>query len=103
MRAGAIYYRYSSSTEEIKHAELRHILEEQVNKTFHSLIDNITILHKVGYDKAAIVNAEELSGNNKIASVYLTNETAKNMNWIKQGHFVEDPDDGDNAYYVVIL
>ena len=23
------------------------------------------------------------------------------MNWIKQGHFVEDPDDGDNAYYVV--
>lgn len=101
LRAGAVYYRYSSSTEEIKHAELRHLLDEQVNQIFHSLIDNITIIQKVGYDKAAIVNAEELSGNNKIASIYITNDTAKNMNWIKEGHFVEDPNKGNNAYYVV--
>lgn len=101
LRAGAIYYRYYSSTEEIKYAELRCLLDEQVNKIFHLLIDNITILNKVGYDKAAIVDATELNGDNKIASVYLTNDTAKSMNWIKQGHFVEQPDDGNNAYYVV--
>lgn len=101
MRAGAIYYRYSSSSEEIKHAELRYLLDEQVNNIFHSLVDNITILKKVGYEKAAIVDATELSGDNKIASVYLTNDTARCMNWIKQGHFVEEPNDGNNAYYVV--
>lgn len=101
LKNGTIYYRYSSSTEEIKYAELRHLLDEQVNKIFHSLVDNITLLHKVGYDRAAVVNAEELSGDNKIASVYITNDTAKNMNWIKKGHFVEEPNDGENAYYVV--
>ncbi|HBD7114591.1 ATP-binding protein [Legionella pneumophila serogroup 1] len=101
LRTGAIYYRYSSSTEEIKHAELRYLLDEQVKKIFHSLIDNVTILQKVGYDKAAIVDATELNGNNKTASVYLSNNTAKNMNWIKQGHFVENPSDGNDAFYVV--
>ncbi|CAM4501972.1 MAG: hypothetical protein LEGION0403_FIIPPAGN_02548 [Legionella sp.] len=101
LRAGAIYYRYYSSTEEIKHAELRNLLDEQVSKVFHSLIDNITILQKVGYDRAAIVDATELKGNDKTASVYLTNDTAQNMNWIKKGHFVEHPHDGNNAYYVV--
>jgi hypothetical protein len=101
LRQGAIYYRYSSSTDEIKYAELRKILDEQVQRVFKSLVSSITLLNTVGYDKAAIVNAEELSGDNKTASVYITTETAKNLNWIDKGKFVENPEEGENAFYVV--
>lgn len=100
LREGAIYYRYSSSSEEIKHPELKRILDDQVQKVFRSLVDNITLLNKVGYDKAAIVDAEDLSGDDKAASVYITSETAKNINWIQKGKFSETEDQADKAYYV---
>lgn len=101
LREGAVYYRYSSSTEEIKYAELRTILDKERESFFRSLVDNITLLNQVGYDKAAVVNAHDLSGNDQTAAVYLTNETAKNLNWIERGAFVEDANDGKNAYYVI--
>lgn len=101
LREGAVYYRYSSSSEEIKYPELRKILDEQVQRVFHSLVSNITLLQTVGYDKAAVVSADELSGDNKTASVYITTETAKNLNWIDKGKFVESADDGEKAFYVV--
>lgn len=101
LREGAIYYRYSSSSEEIKYPELRNILDNQVTAVFKSLIENVTLVHKVGYDRAAVVDARELSGDDKIASVFITKETAKNLNWIDSGSFTEEPDDGKNAYYVV--
>ena len=100
LREGAIYYRYSSSTEEIKHPELKNILEKSVQKIFRSMIDNITLLNKVGHDRAAVVDAGELSGDDKKASVYITTETAKNINWIKKGRFSESEDTADKAYYV---
>ena len=101
LREGAIYYRYSSSSEEIKYAELRSMLDEERIAYFRSMIDNITLLNQVGFDKAAIVDAEDLRGKDYTASVYLTNETAKNLNWIDKGTFVEDANEGRNAYYVV--
>ncbi len=101
LREGAIYYRYSSSSVEIKYPELRSILDEQVQKVFTSLVEQVTLVQKVGYDRAAVVDASELSGSDKTASVYITNDTAKNMNWIDKGSFVEDPADGKNAFYVV--
>lgn len=97
LREGAIYYRYSSASEEIKYPELRKILDERVQNVFHSLVDNITLINKIGYDKVAISNARELSGNNLTTSVYVTTETAKNINWIRKGRFVESDDDGDKA------
>lgn len=100
LREGAIYYRYSSSTEEIKYPELTKILEEKVQKVFHSMVDNITLLNKVGYDRAAIVDAADLSGNDKTTSVYITTETAKNINWIQKGRFSETEDQSEKAYYV---
>ena len=68
---------------------------------YESAIDNITLLNKVGIDKAAVVDAHELSGNDQAASVYLTNDTAQNLNWIDSGKFVEDENEGGKAYYVV--
>lgn len=101
LREGAIYYRYSASTDEIKYADLMLVLDSEREAYFKSMIDNITLLNKVGIDKAAIVDAHELSGNDQAASVYLTNDTAQNLNWIDGGRFVEDENDGGKAYYVV--
>ena len=101
LREGAVYFRYSSSSDEIKFAELRSILDKERESFFRSLVDNIKLLNQVGYDKAAVVNAKELSGNDQIASIYLTNETAKNLNWIDSGTFVEDTSEGKDAYYVI--
>lgn len=100
LREGAIYYRYSSSTEEIKYPEITKILEERVQKVFHSMVDNITLLNKVGHDRAAIVDAADLRGNDKTTSVYITTETAKNINWIQKGRFSETEDQSEKAYYV---
>ena len=101
LREGAIYYRYSASSDEIKYGDLRIILDNEKEKFFKSMIDNITLLNKVGMDRAAIIDAQELSENDNSASVFLTNDTARNLNWIDSGRFVEDEDDGENAYYVV--
>lgn len=100
LREGAIYYRYSSASEEIKHPELKKILDDRVQNVFHSLVDNITLINKVGYDKAAIVDASELSGNDKTTSVYVTTETAKKINWIRKGRFSESEKEGEKAFYV---
>jgi hypothetical protein len=101
LREGAVYYRYSASSDEIKYADLRNMLDEERESFFRSMVDNITLLNKVGLDKAAVVDAEELAGNDQAASVFLTNDTAKNLNWIDSGRFVEDENEGDKAYYVV--
>lgn len=101
LREGAIYYRYSSASDEIKFPELRKILDERVQKVFHSLVDNITLINKVGHDRAVIVDAAGLSGDNNTATVYITTETAKNMNWISKGRFSETEDEAEKAFYVV--
>lgn len=101
LREGAVYYRYSASSEEIKYAELMAILDHERESFFRSMIDNITLLNRVGHDRAAVVDAKDLSGNNQTASVYLTNDTAKNLNWIDKGSFVKDSSEGSSAYYVV--
>lgn len=100
LREGAIYYRYSASSDEIKYADLVVMLNAERQKFFRSMVDNITLLNKVGIDKAAVVNAHELSGNDQAVSVFLTNDTANNLNWIDRGKFVEDEEAG-KAYYVV--
>lgn len=99
LREGAIYYRYSSASTEINFPELRQILDERVQKVFHSLVENITLINKVGFDKAAVVDAENLTGDDKTTSVYVTNETAKNINWIGKGRFTES-EDAEKAFYV---
>lgn len=100
LREGAIYYRYASACDEIKYPELKGILDERVQDVFKSLVDNITLINKVGLDQAAIVNAYDFSGDGKASSVYVTTETAKKINWIRKGKFTENEVDGEKAYYV---
>ena len=100
LREGAIYYRYASASEEIKYPELKKILEDKVQGVFRSLVDNITLINKVGLDHVAIVNAYDFSGDGKSSSVYVTTETAKKINWIRKGKFTENDADGEKAYYV---
>lgn len=101
LREGAIYYRYSASSDEIKYSELRSLLDYEQQAYFKSMIDNITLLNDVGHDRAAVIDVANLSGKDYTAPVYLTNETAKGLNWIEGGRFVENPEDGSDAYYVV--
>lgn len=101
LREGAIYYRYSASSDEIKYADLVIMLDAERESFFRAMVDNITLLNKVGMDKAAVVDAHELSGRNQAASVFLTNDTASSLNWIDSGKFVEDEEEGGKAYYVV--
>lgn len=100
LREGAIYYRYASASEEIKYPELKKILDDRVQDVFKSLVDNITLINKVGLDQAAIVNAYDFSGDGKASSVYVTTETAKKINWIRKGKFAENDADGEKAYFV---
>lgn len=101
LREGAIYYRYSASSDEIKYADLRIMLDNERESFFRSMVDNITLLNKVGLDKAAVVDAQEFSDSGRVASVFLTNDTAQNLNWIDSGSFVEEENEGGKAYYVV--
>ncbi len=100
LREGAIYYRYSSTNHEIKYPELRNILDEQTNKKFNNLLNNMKLIHQVGVDSAAIVNVNQLSSDNKSTSIYITTETAKNMNWIAKGRFSETEDQAEKAFFV---
>lgn len=100
LRSGSIYYRYSSSTDDIQYSELRNILDNEVNHVFRSLVENVSLIQKVGYDKAAVVSALDLDGNDKVATVYLTKDTAKSLNWIEEGKFTNDETEGSKAYFV---
>lgn len=85
---GDIYYRYGSSSERIKHSELRDLLDNEANKIFQSIISSVNIIKNIGYDQAAILNSKEISENgSKNATVYMSTETAKNMEWIKPEEF----------------
>lgn len=100
LREGAIYYRYSSSCDEIKYSELHKILHERTQNVFKSLVESVNIINTIGQQKVAIVNIDEIGGDNQTANVYVTNETAKNINWIQKGRFVESQDAGEKAFYV---
>jgi hypothetical protein len=100
LREGAIYYRYASTTKEIKCLELKNILDERAKNIFRSFVDKMEIINKVGHDRAVIVDASELSGDNKTATVYMTPETVKHMNWIMKGRFSETQDEAAKAFFV---
>ncbi|HHT0591911.1 TPA: AlbA family DNA-binding domain-containing protein [Legionella anisa] len=97
LRPGAIYYRYSSSTEEIKYAELRRLLDDQITHLFHKLIDNITVFQKIGFDNAAIVDLKNVDDDNKSTSIYISKDVAKNINWIKQ---MDELEEDKHSYHV---
>jgi len=99
LRAGAIYYRYSSSSTEIKYSELKNIIDEKVKEVFSSLIDNIKLTKEIGHNNVAMMSIGDIQKNNKRASVYMTKEAVKNVNWIKKGKFSED-EDSNKAFYV---
>lgn len=100
LREGAIYYRYSSSTVEIKYPEFSKILEERVQNQFNSIIKNMTLVNKIGYDRVGMVDVANLSENSKNTSIYMSKEAAENIDWIKEGSFSENSDAADKAYYV---
>jgi len=100
LREGAIYYRYYGQTREIGYSELKSIIDEHAKKIFDSIIQNVTIIKKIGYEKSSIVDATNLSEDGNNATVFINNETAKHLNWIYKGRFSQSTENSDKAYYV---
>jgi hypothetical protein len=101
LREGAIYYRYRASSSEIKYTDLQNLLDRERESFFKSMIEGLSLYNQVGHTKAAIVDATQMKESGEKAQVYLTNDTAKNLNWINSGRFSESQDEGAKAYYVV--
>jgi hypothetical protein len=101
LREGAIYYRYRGRSSEIKYVDLQNLLDSDREAYFKSMIENLSLINQVGYTKAAVVDASQMKGSGERAQVYLTNETARNLNWINSGRFSTDPDEAAKAFYVV--
>ncbi|MCF6775058.1 ATP-binding protein [Thiotrichales bacterium 19X7-9] len=101
LQDGGIYYRYTSSTKLIQHAELRHIIDEEINKIYDSLIKNIKIIQDIGLNNTTIVNKNNLIQGDTTAPVYMTKDLANEMNWVDGKKSTSKTKDANNAYYVV--
>lgn len=100
LRPGAIYYRYSSSSTEIKYSELRDIIDKKVKEVFSSLIDNIKLTKEIGHNNVAMMSIEDVQKDNKRVAVYMTKEAVKNANWIKKGEITQDKNCDNKAFFV---
>lgn len=98
---GAIYYRYSAKSERVKFSELQAIIEDREHKKIQSIIETLKLAEKVGFDRLGFVDAKDYGQQGKATDLYVTEEAAKSLNFIDEGHFVEKSDDGSPAYYVM--
>lgn len=98
---GSIYYRRAGQTRPIYYAELKAILEKRDEERLQAFLQNLKIISDVGPDKIGILDMSERASEGDATRLYLSRETARNLNFIERGRFVESPDDGDPAYVVV--
>ncbi len=100
LREGAVYYRYGTSSVDIEYPELREILDNSVKKAINDFTDTINLVNKIGAERFVVLGEKNLIGKDKKTPVYITNETADNIKWIRKGQFTEE-DTGDKAISVV--
>lgn len=98
---GAIYYRYSAKSDRIKFSELQAIIEDREHKKIQNIIETLKLAEKVGFDRLGFLDAKDYGREGKTTDLFVTKETAKSMNFIDEGHFVEKAQDGAPAYYVM--
>ncbi|MER8396079.1 ATP-binding protein [Mesorhizobium sp. M1340] len=96
-----IYYRYSAQTSAIKYTELKALLDGREERRLQMLLETIKAVERVGYDKVGVVDATTFGDADKSTNLYVSRETAKSMNFIDRGKFVETTEDGAPAYVVV--
>lgn len=98
---GMIYYRQAGQTRPIYHPELREILDRRDSEKLQSFLQNLKIISEVGPEKVGIVDVTRGAVHGEATRLYVSRETARNLNFIERGRFVESEDEGDPAYLVI--
>ena len=101
LQQGAIYYRQAGQTRPIHHLELRTMLERRDADRLASFMQNLKIISEVGPDKIGILDMWKGAGEGDTTRLYLSRETARHLNLIERGRFVESEEEGDPAYMVI--
>ena len=101
LQQGAIYYRQAGQTRPIHHLELRSILERRDAYRLAAFMQNLKIISEVGPDKIGILDMSKGAADGDTTRLYLSRETARHLNFIERGRFVESQDQGDAAYMVI--
>lgn len=101
LQQGAIYYRQAGQTRPIHYLELRSILERRDSDRLAAFMQNLKIISDVGPDKIGILDMSKGVDEGQATRLYLSRETARHLNFIERGRFVESSSEGDPAYMVV--
>ncbi len=88
LRAGAIYFRYHSQTEEIKAQDLMSLIQREKDKEKELWIKHITKISQVGVSNIGVFSydGEMYAGDKKII---IDKDTLDKIKFIKEGQFVE--------------
>lgn len=100
-KRGEIYYRYPAQVTKIEAADLRKILDEEVQNRVNKFIESMQKIREIGIDNVALVNTQSGEvdlGNRNSQRLVLHEETLKKLNLIKHGKLVDR--DGAPAYIV---
>jgi len=101
LQQGAIYYRQAGQTRPIYHLELRTMLERRDADRLAAFMQNLKIISEVGPDKIGILDMSKGAADGGATRLYLSRETARHLNFVERGRFVESVDEGDPAYMVI--
>ena len=101
LEESAIYYRYGAKSDKIKYAELQLLLEERNKQTLNGILQNLEIMAKVGFHNVGVIDVTKPQKSTDLTSLYVSKETAKDLNFIDKGRFSEIEGEGIPAYMVV--
>lgn len=95
---GEIYFRYPAQTTRIEAADLRKLIDDEIQKRLTATMHAINRIAAIGPEKVALLNTEngEIELDNKSNKLVLTTEALRSLNLIKEGKLVET--DGAPAY-----
>ena len=100
LRQGAIYYRQSGQTRPIFYTELQVLLKAREDRRFRSLLRNMKFMQRIGPERVGVVDVARAAAPDDTTSLYVSNETARSLNLIQEGRFVERKEQGSPAYFV---
>ncbi|MAM28762.1 putative DNA binding domain-containing protein [Maribacter polysiphoniae] len=89
LREGAIYYRYRGESTEIKYPELQKLLESERQKEKEFWVKHIEKIGEVGPRHIHILDSYKGELHSTKGKILIDKDIAKQLNFIKEGEFVE--------------
>lgn len=90
LKNGEIYFRYGGRTQKIQYAELEAIINRRIEQQNQQWMDLVSKIAKSGPQNAAILDVEKgLIEKNDSQILVIDDSLAREMKWIKEGHFTE--------------